>query len=218
MADENVSAVPAAAVPAAAVPAAAAPPPPRAPLLPAKRQAEFERQMLPHLDALYRTALGMTRNANDAEDLVQETFVRAFQFFDQFQGGTNARAWLFRILTNLYINTYRKKTREPERVSYDELEDFFLYNRLAHDESASRSGTPEQVIVEKVQVEAIRDAIENLPDEYRDTVILADLNDFAYQEIAQMLSIPIGTVRSRLSRGRRLVQKALWAYGDDNKR
>jgi len=185
---------------------------------PEKRQAEFERQMLPHLDALYRAALGMTRNANDAEDLVQETFVRAFQFLDQFQGGTNARAWLFRILTNLYINTYRKKTREPERVSYDELEDFFLYNRLAHDESTGRGGTPEQEIVQKVQIEAIRDAIEKLPDEYRDTVILADLNDFAYQEIAEMLNIPIGTVRSRLSRGRRLVQKALWAFGDDNKR
>ncbi len=208
MADENVS----------AFPAAAPPPPQRAPLSPAKRQAEFERQMLPHLDALYRTALGMTRNANDAEDLVQETFVRAFQFMDQFQGGTNARAWLFRILTNLFINTYRKKTREPERVSYDELEDFYLYNRLAQDESTGRGGTPEQEIVQKVQVEAIRDAIEKLPDEYRDTVILADLNDFAYQEIAEMLNIPIGTVRSRLSRGRRLVQKALWAYGDDNKR
>ena len=185
---------------------------------PEKRRTEFERQMLPHLDALYRTALGMTRNAGDAEDLVQETFVRAFQFFDQFQGGTNARAWLFRILTNLFINTYRKKTREPERVSYDELEDFYLYNRLAHNESTGRGGTPEQEIVQKVQVEAIRDAIEKLPDEYRETVILADLNDFAYQEIAEMLNIPIGTVRSRLSRGRRLVQKALWAYGDDNKR
>lgn len=209
MADENVSAVTA---------AAAAAPPPRALVSPTQRRAEFERQMLPHLDALYRTALGMTRNANDAEDLVQETFVRAFQFFDQFQGGTNARAWLFRILTNLYINTYRKKTREPERVSYDELEDFYLYNRLAHDESTGHGGTPEQEIVQKVQVEAIREAIENLPDEYRDTVLLADLNDFAYQEIAEMLNIPIGTVRSRLSRGRRLVQKALWAYGDDNKR
>jgi len=208
MADENVSATTGATPPSQQ----------RAPLSPARRQAEFERQMLPHLDALYRTALGMTRNANDAEDLVQETFVRAFQFFDQFQGGTNARAWLFRILTNLYINTYRKKTREPERVSYDEMEDFFLYNRLAHDESTGRGGTPEQEIVQKVQIEAIRDAIEKLPDEYRDTVILADLNDFAYQEIAEMLNIPIATVRPRRSRGRRLVQKALWAFGDDNKR
>jgi RNA polymerase sigma-70 factor (ECF subfamily) len=196
--------------------------PPQPPARPArdeaKRRAEFERQMLPHLDALYRSALGMTKNSSDAEDLVQEAFVRAFQFFDQFQGGTNARAWLFRILTNLYINSYRRKTREPEKLSYDEMEDFYLYNRLAHAESSGAGGSPEQEVVEKVQIEAIRDAIGKLPDEYRETVILSDLNDFSYQEIADILNIPIGTVRSRLSRGRRLVQKALWAYGDENKR
>lgn len=214
-------------------PSAASPPPPpggddglsapppvpvRTPAQDRTRRFAFEQQMLPHLDALYRSALGMTKNAGDAEDLVQETFVRAYQFFDQFQKGTNARAWLFRILTNLYINSYRKRTREPERVSYDEMEDFYLYNRLAHNASAGRGGTPEEEIVQKVQIEAIRDAIANLPNEYRDTVVLADLNDFSYQDIADMLGIPIGTVRSRLSRGRRLVQKALWAFGDDNKR
>ena len=192
--------------------------PPRSPEAERRRREAFERQMLPHLDALYRSALGMTKNSGDADDLVQETFVRAFQFFDQFQGGTNARAWLFKILTNLYINSYRKKTREPERVSYDEMEDFYLYNRLAHAQQGGAGGSPEEEIVQKVQVEAIREAVENLPDEYRDTVILSDLNDFSYQEIADMLNIPIGTVRSRLSRGRRLVQKALWAYGDENKR
>lgn len=176
--------------------------------------------MLPHLDALYRTALGMTRNPGDADDLVQDTFLRAFQFFDQFRAGTNARAWLFRILTNLYINTYRRRVREPERLSFDEMEDFFLYNRLAADagDASSSSNSPEEEIVQKVEVEAIRDAIERLPDEYRDTVILADLNEFSYQEISEMLDIPIGTVRSRLSRGRRLVQKALWAYSEENTR
>lgn len=173
--------------------------------------------MLPHIDALYRTALSMTKNAGDADDLVQDTYLRAFQFFDQFQGGTNARAWLFRILTNLYINSYRRRTREPERVSYDELEDFYLYNRLA--DAQSRSGeSPEETVTRKVQVEAIRAAIERLPDEYRDTVILSDLNDFSYNEISEMLDIPIGTVRSRLSRGRRLIQKTLWAFTDDNQR
>ncbi|MEI6430606.1 MAG: sigma-70 family RNA polymerase sigma factor [bacterium] len=174
--------------------------------------------MLPHLDALYRSALSMTKNPGDAEDLVQETFVRAFQFFAQFQGGTNARAWLFRIMTNLYINSYRKKTREPDRVSYDEMEDFYLYNRLSDAQTSGIAASPEDVILTQVQAEAIRDAIDKLPDEYRETVVLADINEFSYQEIAEMLDIPIGTVRSRLSRGRRLVQKSLWAYTEANTR
>jgi RNA polymerase sigma-70 factor (ECF subfamily) len=160
----------------------------------------------------------MTKNSGDADDLVQDAYLRAYQFFDQFQGGTNARAWLFRIMTNLYINSYRRRTREPERVSYDELEDFYLYNRLADGQSRGVSASPEEEVVQKVEIEAVRAAIERLPDEYRDTVILADLNEFSYQEIADMLQIPIGTVRSRLSRGRRLVQKALWAYSEENTR
>lgn len=175
--------------------------------------------MLPHIDALYRTAYSMTKNAGDADDLVQDTYLRAFQFFDQFQGGTNSRAWLFRIMTNLYINTYRKKMREPERVSYDEMEDFFLYNRLANATSGGGGNdTPETEVVQRVQIEAIRDAIGQLPEEYRSTLVLADLNEFSYQEISDMLQIPLGTVRSRLSRGRRLVQKALWAYSESNQR
>lgn len=174
--------------------------------------------MLPHLDALYRTAYSMTKSASDAEDLVQDTYVRAYQFFNQFQGGTNARAWLFRILTNLYINSYRKKNREPERVSYDDMEDFYLYNRLSDAQQSGQAASPEQIVVQQVQVDAIRDAIDKLPDEYRETVVLADVNEFSYQEIADLLEIPIGTVRSRLSRGRRLVQKAIWAYTDANQR
>ena len=161
----------------------------------------------------------MTKNAGDADDLVQDTYLRAFQFFDQFQGGTNSRAWLFRIMTNLYINTYRRKKREPERVSYDEMEDFFLYNRLANAPSAaSGTSSPETEVVQRVQIEAIREAISQLPEEYRATLVLADLNEFSYQEISDMLQIPLGTVRSRLSRGRRLVQKALWAYSEGNQR
>lgn len=181
------------------------------------RRLSFDIQMLPHLDALYRAAVSMTKNAGDAEDLVQDTYLRAFQYFDQFQGGTNARAWLFRILTNLYINSYRKRTREPERVSYDELEDFYLYNRMA-DASSNTTASPEELVIQQVETDAIREAIERLPEEYRDTVILADLNEFSYQEISEMLEIPIGTVRSRLSRGRRMVQKAIWAFTAENKR
>lgn len=181
-------------------------------------ESAFDSQMLPHIDALYRTALGMTRNPQDADDLVQETYLRAFQYFHQFEGGTNARAWLFRILTNLFINNYRKKTREPERVSYDEMEDFFLYNRLADAHYSDGGLTPEAAIMQKVEVEAIQDAINKLPDEYREAVILSDLNEFSYQEISEMLEIPIGTVRSRLSRGRKLIQKSLWAFTQDNPR
>ena len=183
-----------------------------------QRQA-FEAQMLPHIDALYRAAYSMTKNPGDADDLVQDTYLRAYQFFDRFQGGTNAKAWLFRIMTNLYINRYRRRQREPERVSYEDLEDFYLYNRLAESEDGPVGGeSPEVEVVRKVQVEAIREAIARLPEEYRMTVILADLNEFSYQTISEMLDIPIGTVRSRLSRGRRLVQKALWAYSEENPR
>lgn len=178
----------------------------------------FETQMLPHLDSLYRAALSMTRNAQDADDLVQDTFVRAYQFIDKFQVGTNARAWLFRILTNLFINNYRRKKREPEKTSYDEMEDFFLYNRLQDAYVSGKADTPESAVMGKIQVEAIQEAIGNLPDEYRDTVILADLNELSYQEISEILEIPIGTVRSRLSRGRRLVQRALWAFTEENPR
>jgi RNA polymerase sigma-70 factor (ECF subfamily) len=184
----------------------------------ARSEAEFEREMMTHLDSLYRAALGMTRDKGDAEDLVQDTFVRAFQFYGQYQGGTNGRAWLFRIMTNLYINGYRKKQREPERVSYDELEDFYLYNRLSDAQSRGVGTAPETEVVLRVEADAIKEAVEKLPDEYRDTVILADLQEFSYQEISEMLQIPIGTVRSRLSRGRRLVQKAIWAYTEENMR
>lgn len=178
----------------------------------------FQAEFLPHLDALYRAALSMTRNAQDADDLVQDTFVRAFQFIDKFQVGTNARAWLFRILTNLFINRYRQQKRAPEQSSYDEMEDFYLYNRLRDAHHAGKTEVPEQVVLNRVQAEAIHEAIRQLPDEYRETVVLADVNELSYQEISEILEIPIGTVRSRLSRGRRLVQRALWAFTDDNPR
>lgn len=178
----------------------------------------FESQFLPHLDALYRAALSMTRNAQDADDLVQDTFLRAFQFIDKFQVGTNARAWLFRILTNLFINRYRRAKREPEKTSYDEMEDFFLYNRLQDAYLSGKADTPEAAVMNKVQAEAIHEAIGNLPDEYRETVILADVNELSYLEISEILDVPIGTVRSRLSRGRRLVQRALWAFTEENPR
>jgi RNA polymerase sigma-70 factor (ECF subfamily) len=175
----------------------------------------FESEMNPHLDALYRNALRLTGNANDADDLLQDTYLRAYRFFYQYQPGTNAKAWLFRIMNTVFLNEYRRKARQGETVSYDGLEDFYLYNRLVEDLSGNgRPDTenPEKVVLERLDIETIQRAIQALPIEFRDTVAMATLEEMSYQEIADALSIPVGTVRSRLSRGRKLLQKSLWDY------
>jgi RNA polymerase sigma-70 factor (ECF subfamily) len=160
--------------------------------------------------------LRLTGNSSDADDLVQDTYLRAYRFFHQYQPGTNGKAWLFRIMNTVFLNDYRKKSRQGDQLSYDELEDFYLYNRLS-EESLSREQTfntanPEDVIVERVGIEEIQKAIGNLPHEFQETVALATLEDLSYQEISDILRIPIGTVRSRLSRGRKLLQRALWQF------
>ena len=174
----------------------------------------FESETGPHIDALYRNAVRLTGNSNDAEDLVQDTYLRAYRFFYQYQPGTNAKAWLFRIMNTVFLNDYRKKSRQGDTVSYDGLEDFYLYNKLADDSSASpqqqAATNPQDVVLNRLDREAIETAIGQLPIEFRDTVALATLEGLAYQEISDILQIPIGTVRSRLSRGRKLLQKALW--------
>jgi RNA polymerase sigma-70 factor (ECF subfamily) len=175
----------------------------------------FEREMNPHLDALYRNALRLTGNANDAEDLLQDTYLRAYRFFHQYQPGTNAKAWLFRIMNTVFLNEYRKKSRQGETVSYDGLEDFYLYNRLSEDLASGEHPeveNPQKVVMDKLDQEVIERAIQALPIEFRETVALATLEEMSYQEIADALEIPVGTVRSRLSRGRKLLQKALWDY------
>ncbi len=178
----------------------------------------FESEMNPHLDALYRNGLRLTGNSNDAEDLLQDTYLRAYRFFYQYQPGTNAKAWLFRIMNTVFLNDYRRKSRQGETVSYDGLEDFFLYNRLTEDGvtgvggDRSETENPEKAVLEKLDIETIQRAIEALPIEFRDTVALATLEEMSYQEIAETLEIPVGTVRSRLSRGRKLLQRALWEY------
>ncbi len=175
--------------------------------------AVFEAEMNPHLDALYRNGLRLTGNANDAEDLLQDTYLRAFRFFYQYQPGTNAKAWLFRIMNTVFLNDYRKKARQGETVSYDGLEDFYLYNRLTEDVAGAdhpETANPEKAVLEKLDIETIQRAIDVLPIEFRETVALATLEEMSYQEIADTLEIPVGTVRSRLSRGRKLLQKALW--------
>ena len=197
--------------PPAELPAAA--PPPTDPAL-------FEAEMNPHIDALYRNALRLTGNANDADDLLQDTYLRAYRFFYQYQPGTNAKAWLFRIMNTVFLNDYRRKSRQGETVSYDGLEDFYLYNRLSEDGLGGdhpETENPEKAVLEKLDIEIIQQAIQALPIEFRDTVALATLEEMSYQEIADTLEIPVGTVRSRLSRGRKLLQRALWEYlsGED---
>jgi len=170
---------------------------------------EFEAEALRHLDALYRTALRMTRSEADAEDLVQETYIRAFRFRDQFTLGTNMKAWLFRILTNTFINTYRRKTAQPEVTDLDGIDEFSLYRRMADDRAASTSPDPEAELLNSVVDTEVTDALEELPEKFRTTVLL-DVEGFSYKEIADMLAIPIGTVMSRLHRGRKFLQKRLY--------
>ena len=172
------------------------------------QQAVFERDAMQHLDALYRTALRMTRNPQDAEDLVQETYLRAYRFFDRFQPGTNLRAWLFKILTNTYINRYRKRVATPRVDSLDDTEEFTLYNHL-DGEAAERGGTVEAQVLDRFAEEDIKAAIEALPPQFRMSVLLADVEGFSYNEIAEITGVKKGTVMSRLFRGRRLLQKAL---------
>jgi RNA polymerase sigma-70 factor (ECF subfamily) len=171
----------------------------------------FQSQALEHLDALYRTALRMTRNPQDAEDLVQETYLRAYRFFDQFQPGTNMRAWLFKILTNSYINTYRKAMAEPKSTSLEGTEEFSLYHQMGRESQTGGLGWDvEAEVLDRFAEEDIRAAIENLPPAFRMTVLLADVEGFSYKEIADITEVSKGTVMSRLFRGRRLLQKSLW--------
>ena len=167
----------------------------------------FETEALSFLDALYRTALRMTRSEADAEDLVQETYIRAFRFREQFTPGTNLKAWLFRILTNTFINSYRKKQREPVTVQDDEIEDWYLYDRLG---ASGVEASAEAEVLDRLPDEEVQRALEALPEGFRMAVLLADIEGFSYKEIAEILDIPIGTVMSRLHRGRKALQKALW--------
>ena len=169
----------------------------------------FHDEALPLLDSLYGAALRMTRNPADAEDLVQETMLRAYRAFDRFEPGTNLKAWLFRILTNAYINTYRKKQREPQKVSQDQVEDFDLYQEL-RDHDARFSETPESIVLDSLVDSDILEAIEDLPEQFRLAVVLSDIEGFTYAEMAEIMDVPMGTVMSRLHRGRRALQKRLW--------
>ena len=160
-----------------------------------------------HAGQLYSAALRMTRNRADAEDLVQETYLRAYKGFGNFEAGTNLRAWLFRILTNTYINSYRAKQRRPQETELNEVEDLYLYRKISGVEQASRSA--EDTLFDLFTDDEVKAALENLPEQFRLPVLLADVEEFSYKEIAEMLDIPMGTVMSRLHRGRKAMQKAL---------
>ena len=175
-------------------------------------QAEFAAEALPFMDGLYSAALRMTRNPSDAEDLVQETYLKGYRGYAGFQEGTNLRAWLYRILTNTFINSYRSKKRRPDETDLGEVEDLYLYRRLGGLEAATAGRSAEDELMDWFSDAEVKAALEGLPESFRLAVLLADVDGFSYKEIAEILDIPIGTVMSRLHRGRKALQRALYDF------
>ncbi|MBR9976844.1 MAG: sigma-70 family RNA polymerase sigma factor [Bacteroidetes bacterium] len=176
-----------------------------------KRHLDFEREALPHMDALYNFALRMTADPDAADDLLQETFLKAYRFFDKFEQGTNCKAWLFRIMKNSFINIYRRSSKEPDKVDYNDVEEF--YHSIRAESTASND--LEERIFANILDDDVSTALESLPEEFRTVVILCDIEGFTYEEIADFVECPIGTVRSRLHRGRKMLRVKLFDYAKD---
>lgn len=177
-------------------------------------QATFEDDVREYLPQLYSAALRMTRNPADAEDVLQEAMLKAFRGYHTFTAGTNLKAWLYRILTNTYINKYRRKARRPDEVELGELEDLYLFRRLG-ETGGGASVSAETEALDRFVDEDIKAAIEGLPENFRLPVLLADVEGFSYKEIAKIMDVPIGTVMSRLHRGRKALQRALWKVAEE---
>src|ERR1700757_4623819 len=178
-------------------------------------QAQFADLAMEYMGSLYSAALRMTRNPADAEDLVQETYLKAYRAFGSFKEGTNLKAWLYRILTNTFINSYRARKRRPEQTDIDDVEDLYLYRRLGGLEAVNAGRSAEEEALEHFTEADVKDAVEALPEQFRMAVLLADVEGFSYKEIAEILDIPIGTVMSRLHRGRKALQKGLYDFAVD---
>ena len=176
-------------------------------------QAKFVELAMEHMGSLYSAAVRMTRNPTEAQDLVQETYLKAYRGFHSFQEGTNLKAWLYRILTNTYINSYRAKKRRPEQADVDDVEDLYLYRRLGGLEGSVAGRSAEEEVLDRFTDTEVKEAVESLPEQFRMVVLLADVEGFSYKEISEILDIPMGTVMSRLHRGRRALQKALFDFG-----
>lgn len=180
------------------------PPPPPAATEAEKRQS-FEREALVHLDSLYRVALRLTGNPSESDDLVQETMLKAYRAWHQFQQGTNAKGWLLTILRHAFINEYRRRRRHPETVDLDTIEPYSVFEELQDED-------PQGTFFDRIVDDEVLRAIDQLPEQFRETVVLSDVEGLSYEEIARMLDVPVGTVKSRLFRARRLLQQKLYAY------
>jgi len=172
---------------------------------------DFEREAIPHMDALYNFAFKMTGDSDDANDLVQETYMRAFRFFDKFENGTNCKAWLFRIMKNTFINVYRKESKSPEKVDYEEIENFYENIKASNTDDAHL----EKDIYDNLLDDELTKAISTLPEDFRTVILLCDIEGFTYEEIADFVDAPVGTVRSRLHRARKMLFTKLHSYAID---
>jgi RNA polymerase sigma-70 factor (ECF subfamily) len=178
-------------------------------------QQRFVEQAMEYMPSLYSAALRMTRKPADAEDLVQETYLKAYRGFAGFEQGTNLKAWLYRILTNTFINQYRQRQRRPDETDLGEVEDLYLYRRLGGLETSRMSRSAEDELMDWFTDDEVKQALEELPEQFRLAVLLADVEGFSYKEIAEILDIPIGTVMSRLHRGRKGLQKKLYGFAQE---